>query len=191
MHEKLQIINSCKISRQKVWLNDKIIYDNSSEVVDLPVFLKNVYKNFETAYPKYFKMDLLSKLGFLCADILLNNTPEIKNNHTKEMAIILANRNASLDTDTKYHQTVKDPENYFPSPALFVYTLPNIVIGEIAIKHKITGENSFFVFEKPDMAFIRNYVSVLFENKTSNAALWGWVDVLKKDYEAVINYSVR
>jgi 3-oxoacyl-[acyl-carrier-protein] synthase-1 len=40
--------------------------------------------------------------------------------------------------------------NYYPSPALFVYTLPNIVTGEIAIRHHIQGETSFYVLDNPE-----------------------------------------
>ena len=60
-----------------------------------------------------------------------------------------ANRSASIKNDTDYLATISDG-NYYPSPALFVYTLPNIVTGEIAIRHHIQGETSFYVLDNPE-----------------------------------------
>ena len=64
-------------------------------------------------------------------------------------AVVLANRSASIKNDTDYLATILDG-NYYPSPALFVYTLPNIVTGEIAIRHHIQGETSFYVLDNPE-----------------------------------------
>ena len=78
----------------------------------------------------------------------------------EDIGVVLANANSSLDTDIKYFETVKD----IASPALFVYTLPNIVIGEICIRHNFKGENAFFIFEEFDAGFIQQYVSNLINN---------------------------
>jgi hypothetical protein len=67
-----------------------------------------------------------------------------------------------------------------------VYTLPNIVIGEISIKNKFKGENAFFVFETFDAAFIQQYVAYLLNNNILQACICGWVDVLQEDYKAVL-----
>ena len=63
----------------------------------------------------------------------------------------------------------------FPSPALLVYTLPNIVTGEIAIKHKITGENSFFIEPTFNAELLHNYTELLL--KENDAALCGWLNI--------------
>ena len=103
--------------------------------------LVELYRRFVGDYPKFFKMDTLCRLGFIAAEILLKNE--------KVEAIILANRSASIKNDTDYLATISEG-NYYPSPALFVYTLPNIVTGEIAIRHHIQGETSFYILEKPE-----------------------------------------
>ena len=68
---------------------------------------------------------------------------------------------------------------------MFVYTLPNIVIGEIAIKHKLTGENAFFVTKKMDASLLVNYAEILL-NQYAEAAIVGWVEVDGDQYEAFI-----
>lgn len=103
--------------------------------------LVELYRRYVKDYPKFFKMDTLSRLGFIAAELLLHDQPV--------EAVILANRSASIKNDTDYLATITG-ENYYPSPALFVYTLPNIVTGEIAIRHHIQGETSCYILEKPE-----------------------------------------
>lgn len=129
-------------------------------------------------YPKFFKMDDLSKLGFITAHILLNQerSEDLKNNAT---ALILANRSSSLNTDEKYNETVSD----IPSPNMFVYTLPNIMMGEISIYHKFKGENTFFVQEHFDPAFFVTYVTDLLRNNYARRVITGWVELdLEENY---------
>ncbi|MBQ4394179.1 MAG: hypothetical protein II825_02620 [Paludibacteraceae bacterium] len=103
--------------------------------------LVELYRRYVKDYPKFFKMDTLSRLGFIAAELLLKDQ--------QVEAVILANRSASIKNDTDYLATITG-ENYYPSPALFVYTLPNIVTGEIAIRHHIQGETSCYILESPE-----------------------------------------
>ncbi|MCC8425869.1 hypothetical protein [Mucilaginibacter sp. UR6-11] len=126
-------------------------------------------------------MDNLSKLGWLASEVLLKGSG-IKHYEPEEAGIILSNANSSLDSDKKYIQSVSD----IPSPSLFVYTLPNIMIGEICIRNNFKGEDAFFIFEKFDAAFFETYVSNLLENDVLKVCICGWVDVLDDDYKAVL-----
>ena len=108
--------------------------------------LVELYRCFAGNYPKFFKMDTLCRLGFIAAEILLK---EQTTNGQQPTAVILANRSASIKNDTDYLATISEG-NYYPSPSLFVYTLPNIVTGEIAIRHHIQGETSFYILDNPE-----------------------------------------
>ena len=110
--------------------------------------LVELYRRYVGDYPKFFKMDTLARLGFIAAEIVLKQQGQTCNSQ-QPTAIILANRSASIKNDTDYLATIPDG-NYYPSPALFVYTLPNIVTGEIAIRHHIQGETSFYVLDNPE-----------------------------------------
>jgi hypothetical protein len=81
---------------------------------------------------------------------------------------------------------IKDKSNYFPSPSVFVYTLPNILIGEICIKHQVKGENAFFVSEEFDSEQINNYVTSLFNQGKINACICGWVELLREKYYSLL-----
>jgi hypothetical protein len=96
------------------------------------------------------------------------------------------NSSSSLDTDLLYNQTIKDKSNYFPSPSLFVYTLPNILIGEICIRHGIKGENAFFIFDRFEPQKILDLVHLLLDEDRAQACLCGWVEVLEDNFESVL-----
>ena len=145
-------------------------------------FLLSVYHHFGINYPKFYKMDNLSKLGWLATEVLLKDSFEKERYKPEDIGVVLANANSSLDTDIKYYETVKD----IASPALFVYTLPNIVIGEICIRHNFKGENAFFIFEEFDAGFIEQYVSNLINNNILQACICGWVELLGEQYKTVL-----
>ena len=176
----IYITSSCVISNHIVYKNNKKVFENTH--INLPEFLLSAYDNLAIKYPKFYKMDNLSKLGWLAAELLLKENFAKENYKPEDVGIVLSNANASLDSDLKYLETIKD----YPSPSLFVYTLPNIVIGEICIKNNFKGENAFFVFEQFDANFIKQYVSNLVINNILQACICGWVDVIGESYKAAL-----
>jgi hypothetical protein len=173
------ITANCLITRHKIIKNGKLIFTDPGNAETL---LNEAYVHFEIAYPKFHKMDMLCKLGFLAAEILLSGTDHKNKYGETETGLVLSNAHASLDVDLKFAKTM----NTGASPALFVYTLPNIVIGEIAIRHHFKGENAFFVFKHFNGNFIAGYVNDLFGNKLIKNCICGWVDILKEDYRALL-----
>jgi hypothetical protein len=168
--------------------NSEIILDGASifklEPTTFSDFSKKAYQNFEINYPKFFKMDSLSKLAFLGAELLLKT--EIHSQKENNIALVFANNSSSLDTDVKYQNSISDPENYFPSPAVFVYTLPNICLGEISIRHQLKSENSFFIFDEFNPAFMANYAKVLLDSKKAEKVLCAWVEYFNEEYKAFL-----
>lgn len=180
MSKNLYIQNYCKIKNNKVFLNGKQVFENKT--LNNKDFFKSVYNFLDIKYSKFFKMDSLSKLAFLSSEFILNKMePEGKN-----IAIVLSNNASSLDTDRKHQDSINDKENYYPSPAIFVYTLPNIGIGEISIRHQLKSENGFFVFENYNPNFHYNYEKSLLNNNKSESVLAGWVNIDEDSYEAFL-----
>jgi hypothetical protein len=174
------ITSSCLISNNAVCKNGKSVFVNNN--ADLPNFLFSVYKHLEINYARFYKMDSLSKLGWLAAEVLLKDSFKKEVYNPEEVGIILCNANASLDTDLKYVESIKDT----PSPSLFVYTLPNIVVGEISIRNNFKGEDAFFVSERFDTGFIESYVNNLLNSGTLEACICGWVELLGDEYKAAL-----
>ena len=180
MDKVFHIAAHLTIQNNQINLNGEELYESNAE--DFISFSKEVYKYLKIDYPKFFKMDNLSKLAFLGAEILLRN--QGLNDSDNDIALVLANRSSSLDTDFKYQQSIADKESYYPSPAIFVYTLPNICIGEISIRHKLYSENTFFIFESFNAAFLTNYSTHLLTSRKAEKVLIGWVEYFQGEYKA-------
>lgn len=168
----------CTIENSKIGLNNEIIFETSSE--NFSEFAKEAYKSLALNYPKFHKMDNLSKLAFLASEMIL------KDEDHSRTALVFANRSSSLDTDFKYQESINSQENYFPSPAVFVYTLPNICVGEISIKHKMQTENAFFVLDEFDENFLNDYAAQILQSGKADQVLCGWVELYQESYKAFV-----
>lgn len=166
------------IERGKIAKEGNVIFDSSAEGVS--EFLKEGLRHFGIQYPKFFKMDNLSKLAFLGSELLL------KADANPETALLFANSSSSLDTDVAYQQSIASKENYYPSPAVFVYTLPNICLGEISIRHGLKTENSFFIFGAFNPEFMFGYAESLINTGKAKQVLCGWTELFKEDYKAFL-----
>lgn len=172
----MEKISECHISGSVILLNGETIFKSAEN--HFSDFAKSAYQHLEISYPKFHKMDALSKLAFLAAEVLLKENPD------PQTALVFANRSSSLDTDLKYQESINDREQYFPSPAVFVYTLPNICTGEIAIRHQLLTENVFFVMENYDEQFLSAYAKILLDSGKATRVLCGWAEILGEEYEA-------
>ena len=180
MPQNLYITASCLISDHAVYQDEKLVFADAQAA--LPEFLLSAYQFAGEKYPKFFKMDHLSKLGWLASEMLLKTKRVSDRYKPADVGIVLANSSSSLDTDLRYFKTVKT----IASPSLFVYTLPNIVIGEICIRNGFKGENAFFVFEEFDANFMHYYTESLFAANVLQAGITGWVEVLGEKYKAML-----
>ena len=167
----MQVIHDIEITTTSVLLDGKTIAVEQTG----DKLLVELYRRYAGDYPKFFKMDTLSRLGFIAAELLLKQSA-ISDQQLVD-AVILANRSASIKNDTDYLATITEG-NYYPSPALFVYTLPNIVTGEIAIRHHIQGETSFYILNSPEQ--LKPIVASTLTAKHATA-LVGWCECSKQD----------
>lgn len=143
--------------------------------------LTELYREKINDYPKFFKMDELCKLGFVASELLLQDCGD-RHEGTADRAIVLFNRTGSLCNDRNYQKTINDMENFFPSPSLFVYTLPNIVTGEIAIRNHYYGETSFYVLDHDNPALIRSMAEDVIQQGRAKSVICGWLDCEDKDH---------
>ena len=159
---------------------------SDSDNNEFGAFMKSIYKQYDIKYPKYFKMDNLCKVAFLASEIILKENEHLKEFDPNKIGVILQNSHSSIDTDTKYNDTIKDKSNYFPSPAVFVYTLPNVMIGEICIRNKFQGESTCFISKQFDPEFVTDYVNELLDSGKLEACVTGWADYVDGDYSAMM-----
>jgi hypothetical protein len=161
------------------------MYVNETNVfhadTSLSSFLEKGYEGMKLSYPKYFKMDHMAQAGVLATEALLRQC-SVTNVPEKNVAVIFTNAHASLDADQRYYESMQQT----PSPALFVYTLPNIVVGEISIKFGWKGEQSFFIMPRFDPDFLVQYATLVLEQTPMEACLMGWVDVYQEHHDVFL-----
>lgn len=175
------ITGFCRIKAHELRKNNQQVWKGETQT-SMASFLDAAYHFLKGDYPRFYKMDNLCKLGFLAAELLLRDRPIVTEYGTGSVGMVFCNASASLDTDLRYMETVKN----IPSPAQFVYTLPNIVIGELSIRYGCRGENAFFVQEAFDADFLWFYVHDLIVRNRLQACLCGWVECLNEQYETVM-----
>lgn len=179
----MRTLHTVKISTTKVIVDGKTVATASTGLA----MLTEVYRASIGDYPKFFKMDALCKLGFVASELLLQAAGD-RHSDSDDRAVVLFNRSSSLSNDRRYQDTIDDKENFFPSPAIFVYTLANIVTGEIAIRNKYYGETSFYVLDSRDQDVIDRVTAQTLAVHGTSSAIAGWLEVSSPDeFEAEIS----
>ncbi len=142
--------------------------------------LTEVYKTKIGDYPKFYKMDMLSRLAFVASELLiesegqrtLNSNPSTLDS---SRAVILFNHSSSIIADRQYVKSIKK-DDFFPSPAAFVYTLPNITTGEIALRNGYHGETSFYLLAERNEKLMQRVIKSTFIDSDIKSVIGGWID---------------
>ena len=151
--------------------------------------LSEIYRKYVGDYPKYHKMDALSRLAFLATELLLSrgDVPQ-----DSKRATILFNRTSSVVADRCHLGSIAKPGEFYPSPSVFLGTLPNIATGEIAIRHGYNGETSLYITDFRDEALMKKVVSSSFSLGGFRSLICGFVDCDGGDsFEADLKILVR
>ena len=127
-------------------------------------------------YPKFYKMDGLSRLGFIASELLLQAEGGERFVPCDDRAVIFFNHSSSISADRKYLESIADPENFFPSPSVFVYTLPNIVTGEIAIRNHYYGETSFYILPERNERQMEAILRASCLDPATRSIITGWLN---------------
>lgn len=181
---KHKISAYCKIKNNQCWVNQDLMLTHQNQEQS---FAKELYQKLNIKYPKFYKMDILAKYAFLSSEIVLQKQKTLHQYNDNQVALLFCNSNSSTLTDLKYQKSISN-EKPSPSPSLFVYTLPNISLGEVAIRNKWYGENLFFIRPHFDIEFLYQYAKILLQSH--KACIIAWIDI-KNDEKDVLLLSVE
>lgn len=171
------------IRERKIVLDGQVLFEIDSPD-DFATFIRAAYKSLSLDDRKFYKMDDLCKLGYIAAACLFAKNGGKTGYDPKEVGMIFANTSSSLDTDLRHQQIIDRLGDKEASPAVFVYTLPNVVMGELCIRYKIQGENTFFISEQYPESFINEYAMQVMSKRKLCACLVGRCELLGNAYEA-------
>ena len=158
--------------------------------------LTEVYKTKIGDYPKFYKMDMLSRLAFIASELLiesegqrtLTSNPSTLNS---SRAVVLFNHSSSIIADCQYMKSI-EKDDFFPSPAAFVYTLPNITTGEIALRNGYHGETSFYLLAERNEKLMQRVIKSTFIDRDIKSVIGGWIDCPSEDkFECDIRIYVK
>ena len=179
------VLRTVLVESSRILLNDKEVY--SSDSVDFQDFIRSAFKTVCGPNMKFYKMDSLSKLGYVAAEVLLDGIDYGE----EDCGLILSGVYGSLDTDIRHQQIIDTETDASASPAVFVYTLPNVVEGEISIRHHIKGENTWFWSDDRTLSDVREYAALSMSAQDMKYCIVGHIDFLNGRYFAKFELLVR
>ena len=172
---------SCAAMRSLSITPDRFVLDGS------PVPLESkgadavteIFKKFVADGSRFFKMDLYSRLAYAGTALLAKDT--LEGTAPEERACIIFTGNGSVLADRKHLASFSTPGEFYPSPAVFINTLPNIVLGEIAVRFGVKGETSLVMLPGRDDALMDRIVDLTVRSTRPAAVICGWVDCGSED----------
>lgn len=138
-----------------------------------------IYRNNGWDYPRFHKMDAMGKLLFAATELLLEECPLTEDESKR--AVLLFNASSSVLSDRRHLASFSGSDNFFPSPSVFLYTLPNVAVGEIAIRHGIKGETSLMILDGRNDALMDAVVDATFRASDVENVITGWIDCPAED----------
>ena len=171
--------SSIVIRKGLVAKNNSVIPELSSP--DTTLLPEKFYDYLQSNYPKFFKMDKLCKWAVAGAEYLFSTDQLYKDIDKPKIALALATSHGCIDVDKRYFDGIA-----VPSPALFVYTLPNIMLGEISIRYGFKGEQLCMVSDSFDADELYFTAHEMIMNRNMDACLCGWVDVAADQYDVYL-----
>lgn len=172
---EVRTLHSVRITPEGIVLDGKALEVSGTG----KAMLTNAYRDYSSDYPKFHKMDMLSKLVFLASELLCGAEPVATLD--ENTAVILFNRTSSVISDRAHIETINGRDGFFPSPSVFLYTLPNIANAEVTIRHGIKGETSLFILAGKDERLMEKIISTSFLNPGTRMMISGWVDCPSED----------
>ena len=179
VNEKNEALRHQPVIRHSVHLSEK---DVTVDGVKLAVtsmgkaLVTELYKKTGGDYPRFYKMDLLCRIGLVATQLLLKAEETTTSDAAEHRAVVIVGRSGSIHADLNYLTSIMHADDFFPSPERFVYTLPNIVTGEIAMRYHYHGETSFYLLPTRDTSIVSDIVQSACLDPDTTGVRGGWID---------------
>ena len=160
---------------------DSVIVDNEVMPCESAgaALVSELYKKYLSDGSRFFKMDLFSRLAYVATGLLAKDS--LDGIDPEDIALFVFTLNGSVLADRKHLSTFSDPNDFYPSPSVFINTLPNVVLGEIAVRNNIKGETTLVMLPNRDDAIMNQIIKASISATRPSALLYGWVDCDAED----------
>jgi len=164
-----------RITPDGLWLDDQTVpLDNHGSAL-----ITEIFKKYLADGSRFFKMDLYSRLAYAATGLLAKDA--LEGSYPEDRALLIFTQNGSVLADRKHLSTFSNPEEFFPSPAVFINTLPNVVLGEIAVKNSIKGETTLVLLPHRDETSMKRIIDATVMATRPSVMICGWVDCDAED----------
>ena len=141
--------------------------------------ITEIFKKYLADGSRFFKMDLYSRLAYVGTSLLAKDS--LAGYDPEDLALFVFTRNGSVLADRKHLSTFSHPDEFYPSPAVFINTLPNVVLGEIAVKNSIKGETTLVLLPERNEATMERIIDATVSVTRPAVMIYGWVDCDAED----------
>lgn len=172
---KYKTVKRVRITPESLLIDDKLIPTENTG----GLLLSEIYKEFLSDGSRFHKMDLFSKLAYIGTGLLAKNF--LDKFASEDIALFLFTLNGSVLADRKHLSTFSNPEEYYPSPSVSINTLPNVVLGEIAVRNSIKGETTLVMLPEEDQTIIEGIINATLSTTHPSVMIYGWVDCKAED----------
>ena len=106
----------CNLRADECFVNGQIVARRDAGSEDS--WFKQIYKQQELAYPKFYKMDVLSQAGYLASELIKRANSTISDAYADdEIALVFANASSSAETDRRFIQSYASGGSPSPPPS--------------------------------------------------------------------------
>jgi len=169
------VVKRLRITPEGLWVDDQAVPLESRG----SALVTEIFKKYLADGSRFFKMDLYSRLAYAGMSLLAKDA--LEGYDPEDVALFVFTQQGSLLADRKHLSTFSNPDEFFPSPAVFINTLPNVVLGEIAVKNNIKGETTLVLLPDRDEAAIQRIMEASLAATRPAVVLCGWVDCGAED----------
>ena len=169
------VVKRLKITPDGLSVDDKAVPLETSGAS----LITEIYKKYIADGSRFFKMDLYSRLAYVGTSLLAKDS--LEGHDPEDRALFVFTQNGSVLADRKHLSTFSNPEEFYPSPAVFINTLPNVVLGEIAVKNSIKGETTLVLLPARDEAAMDRIMDATVTATRPAVVIYGWVDCAAED----------
>ncbi len=148
-----------------------------------PAPLVEIFKKSIADNSRFYKMDLFSRLVYVATSLLIKD--KLPQHTSEEVSMIVFNKTGSILADRQHLALFSNSDAFYPSPSVFINTLPNVVMGELALQYGIKGETSFIILPRRDDSLIRDIADSVIADSPALYFITGWADAgTENEYEA-------
>jgi 3-oxoacyl-[acyl-carrier-protein] synthase-1 len=165
-----EAVRRVRITPDSLWVDGQAVpTENQGSAL-----VTEIYKKYLADGSRFFKMDLYSRLAYVGTGLLAKDS--LEGCDPEDRALFIFTQNGSLLADRKHLSTFADPKEFFPSPAVFINTLPNVVLGEIAVRNNVKGETTLVLLPERDETAMQMVIDATLAATRPSVIMYGWVD---------------